>query len=160
MENAVETLDQELAGTTVFGGLDAAYLDLIAGCGRNTQAGADTYLLREGDPADTFYLIRRGSVALEVHRPGHGGLQIETLGPGDPVGWSWLFPPYRCQLDARTREPCRLIAIDGACLRAKCETDHELGFQLMRRFAGEVIGRLQATRFQLLDVYGDGGRGR
>ena len=156
----MQTLEQELAGTAVFTGLAPEYLELIAGCGRNAQADADTYLLREGDPADTFFLIRHGSVALEVHRPGEGGLQIETLGPGDAVGLSWLFPPYRCQLDARTREPCRLIALDGACLRGKCEADHELGYQLMQRFAGDLVARLQATRFQLLDVYGDGERER
>ena len=71
------------------------------------------------------------------------------------VGWSWLFAPYRWQLDGRAVQPCELIAFDGACLRGKCETDHELGYQLMRRFAANLVARLQATRFQLLDVYGN-----
>ena len=79
---------------------------------------------------------------------------IETLHAGDPVGWSWLFAPYRWQLDARALEPCELIGFDGACLRGKCEADHELGYQLMRRFAANLVDRLQATRLQLLDVYG------
>jgi CRP-like cAMP-binding protein len=151
----MQTLDQELAGTAVFAGLTPEYLDLIAGCGRNVQIDGGVYLMREGDPADTFYVIRQGSVSLEVNHPGRAALLIETLGHGDPVGWSWLFAPYRCHLDARTLEPCRLIALDGACLRDKCEADHELGFQLMRRFAEMVVDRLQATRLQLLDVYGD-----
>jgi CRP-like cAMP-binding protein len=111
-------------------------------------------LLREGDPADRFFLIRRGTVALEVSAPGRGALTIETLDDGDPVGWSWLFAPYRWQFDARTVGPCELVAFDGACLRGKCEEDHELGYQLMRRFAANVVSRLQATRLQLLDVYG------
>jgi CRP-like cAMP-binding protein len=119
------------------------------------RVDADTYLLRESYPADTFFLIRRGAVALEVHGPGRGALLIETLAPGDAVGWSWLFAPYSWQLDARTLEPCSLVAIDGACLRGKCEADHELGYELMRRFAAELVDRLQATRMQLLDVYGD-----
>jgi CRP/FNR family transcriptional regulator, cyclic AMP receptor protein len=112
------------------------------------------FLLREGEPAERFFLIRRGSVALEVQAPGRT-LRIETLGAGDPVGWSWLFAPYRWQLDARALEPCELLGFDGVCLRGKCETDHDLGYELMRRFAENLVDRLQATRLQLLDVYGD-----
>ncbi len=80
---------------------------------------------------------------------------IETLQRGEVVGWSWLFEPYRWQFDARaTRADARVVGFDGACLRGKCEADHELGYQLMRRFAASLIERLQATRLQLLDVYG------
>jgi CRP-like cAMP-binding protein len=151
----MQTLDELIAASPVFAGMEQRHLELIAGCGRNVQFDADAYLLREGERADTFFLIRRGTVALEVHGPGRGALVIETLDPGDAVGWSWLFEPYRWQLDARTLESCHLIALDGACLRGKCEDDHELGYQLMRRFASDMVDRLQATRIQLLDVYGD-----
>jgi CRP/FNR family transcriptional regulator, cyclic AMP receptor protein len=94
-------------------------------------------------------------VALEVQAPGRT-LRIETLNAGDPVGWSWLSAPYRWQLDARALEPCELLGFDGVCLRGKCETDHNLGYELMRRFAENLVDRLQATRLQLLDVYGHG----
>ena len=109
--------------------------------------------MREGEPAERFFLIRRGTVALEVQAPGRT-LTIETLAAWDPVGLSWLFAPYRWQLDARALEPCDLIGFDGACLRGKCDADHDLGFELMRRFAENLVERLQATRLQLLDVYG------
>ena len=79
---------------------------------------------------------------------------IETLHDGDVVGWSWLFPPHRWHFDGRATAPTSLIAFDGACLRGKCDADHELGYQLMRRFAASIVERLQATRLQLLDVYG------
>jgi len=92
-----------------------------------------------------------------VNSPARGALLIETLSPGDAVGWSWLFAPYRWQLDGRTMESSDLIAFDGACLRGKVEQDHELGYQLMKRFAANVVDRLQATRMQLLDVYGQVG---
>jgi CRP/FNR family transcriptional regulator, cyclic AMP receptor protein len=150
----VQTLEQLIAATPIFDGLEQAELELIAGCGRNQHVEAGAQLLREGDPADTFFLIREGMVALEIHAPAGGPLSIETLGAGDVVGWSWLFPPYRWQLDGRAVTPCGLVAFDGACLRAKCEQDHELGYQLMKRFAANLIDRLQATRLQLLDVYG------
>ncbi len=151
----METLRDEITVAQVFAGLDPRHLELIAGCGRNIVVPSDTYLLREGEPADTFYLIRRGSVALEVHSPTRGAIVIETLRAGDAVGLSWLFAPYRWQLDARTKETCHMIALDGACLRGKCDEDHELGYELMRRFASDLVQRLQATRMQLLDLYGD-----
>lgn len=150
----MQTLEQLTAGAPVFAGLDRAHLALVTGCAELERAEAQTLLLRQGQPADRFYLIRRGTVALEVQAPGRGPLVIETLHDGDAVGWSWPFAPYRWQLDGRTLAPCALVAFDGACLRAKCDADHELGYQLMRRFAANLVDRLQATRLQLLDVYG------
>jgi CRP/FNR family transcriptional regulator, cyclic AMP receptor protein len=156
----MQTLEDLINGAPMFSGLAPAHLELIAGCAQNQHVAADTLLLRDGEPADRFYLIRRGSVVLEVHAPGRGQLLIETLHPGDVVGWSWLFAPYRWQLDGRVTEPSDLVSFDGACLRAKCQADHELGYQLMSRFAANLVQRLQATRFQLLDVYGQTPIGR
>jgi len=151
----MQTLEQLIATAPVFAGLVPEQLALIAGCGRNSHVEAGTLLLREGDLADQFFLIRRGAVSLEVHAPGRASLRIETLEAGEVVGWSWLFEPFRWQLDGRAIGPCELIEFDGACLRGKCDTNHELGYQLMRRFARNIVDRLQATRLQLLDVYGD-----
>ncbi len=150
----MRTLEELIADAPLFEGLSAAHLRLIAGCGANEHFAAGAELFREGAPADRFFLIREGAVALEVEAPGRGRLVIETLHPGEVVGWSWLFEPYRWQFDARARELTRVVGFDGVCLRGKCEADHELGYQLMRRFAASVIERLQATRLQLLDVYG------
>ncbi len=149
----MRTIDELIASTPIFGGLDRGQLEVIAGCGRNEHVDEGAFLLREGEPAERFFLIRRGSVALEVRAP-ERTLTIETLHAGDPLGLSWLFAPYRWQLDARALEPCELLGFDGVCLRGKCETDHDLGYELMRRFAENLVDRLQATRLQLLDVYG------
>jgi CRP/FNR family transcriptional regulator, cyclic AMP receptor protein len=151
----MRTIDRVLAELPAFAGLDPSYLELIAGCGVNRVFEAGEQLFREGDPADTFYVIRHGRVALEVEAPGKGALMIETLGEGSLVGWSWLFPPYRCSFDARALEQTRTVAFDGACLRGKCEQDSGLGYELMQRFASVMLDRLQATRLQLLDVYGE-----
>ncbi|HTX46459.1 MAG TPA: cyclic nucleotide-binding domain-containing protein [Solirubrobacteraceae bacterium] len=150
----MQTLDETIAAAPVFAGLSADQLTLIAGCARNERVSAGALLGREGDPANSFYLIRHGSVALELHAPGRDSLLIETLGDGDVVGWSWLFEPYRWQLDARATGPCALIEFDGSCLRGKCDRDHELGYDLMRRSAASLLETLQSTRIQLLDVYG------
>jgi CRP/FNR family cyclic AMP-dependent transcriptional regulator len=144
-----------LAAEPFFGDLDTGYLDLIAGCGTNAHFDAGTMIFREGEPANTFYVLRHGKVALEIHVPERAAVVIETLGPGDVLGWSWLFPPYRWQFDARAVDSTSAIALDGACLRRKCDEDTRLGYLLMQRFAHVTQERLQATRLQLLDVYGD-----
>jgi CRP/FNR family cyclic AMP-dependent transcriptional regulator len=149
----MKTIDEEIAETAMFAGLEPSQLEFIAGCARNERVPAGTVLMREGEPANRFYLIRKGAVSLELHGPS-GPLVIQTLHEGEVLGWSWLFAPYRWHLDGRTVEECSLVTFDAACLRDKVEADHELGYQLMSRFAASLIDRLQATRFQLLDVYG------
>jgi CRP/FNR family cyclic AMP-dependent transcriptional regulator len=151
----MQSLEDLIAGAQTFSGLSAVQLSLIAGCGRNEHYDTGDRLFREGERADRFFLIRHGKLALEVQAPGRGAIVIETLDSGDVAGWSWLFEPHVWQFDGRAVTPSRVIAFDGACLRGKCEEDHELGYQLMRRFAGALTERLQATRLQLMDVYGN-----
>jgi CRP-like cAMP-binding protein len=83
---------------------------------------------------------------------------IETVGEGEVLGWSWLFPPYKWHFDARASTFVRALALDGACLRGKCETDPELGRRVLERFAQVVVQRLEATQLQLMDLYGDAAR--
>ena len=110
-------------------------------------------LMVEGDPADSFFLIRDGFVALEIQAPA-GTITIETLHNGDPVGWSWLFEPYLTHFDARSRGVTRAIKFDATTLRRRCVEDAQLGYELMRSFTSVIVERLHATRLQLLDVYG------
>jgi len=147
-----------LAEVPVFGGLGARDLETVAGCGRNVRFEAGEQLFREGDAADTFYVVRHGSVALETFVPARGPMMIETIEAGEVIGWSWLFPPYRWHFDARALTQVRATAFDGACLRGKCDADPALGYALMSRFAQVLIERLQWTRLRLLDLYGDGSR--
>ena len=150
----MHTLDEVIARAPLFAGLPADDLALIAGCAQNVGFDEDELIFRDGDPADTFYLVRRGRVALELHESGRGGLVIETIEPDDVVGWSWLFEPFRWHFDARAVTDVRAVAFDGACLRGKCEDDKELGYELMKRFGQVMIDRLQHTRVRLMDVYG------
>lgn len=117
---------------------------LVRGCARSVTVRTGEYLLLEGDAADVFYLIRRGQVSLETRAPGRPPLVIETLGPGTEIGWSWLFPPYRWQFDARATEPVEAIAVDAICLRGKVDADPALGYELTKKFAAVMLSRLQA----------------
>lgn len=137
-----------------FAGLEDAFCALVCGCAKNARFEASQYLFHEGDPANEFYLLRHGRVALELHAPERGPVTFQTLGEGEVVGVSWLIPPYRWSYDARALTLVRAIAINAACLRQKCEADHDLGYEMMKRFMPVLIRRLQATRLQILDVYG------
>jgi CRP-like cAMP-binding protein len=149
----METLEAILAQHPFFDRLEQPHLDLLVGCASNVRFDAGQFILREGEEANHFYLIRHGKVALEIFAGHRGPITVETLEDGDIVGWSWLFPPYRWRFDARAVEITRAIALDGKCLRTKSEQDHDLGYELLKRFARIVEERLQATRLQLLNVY-------
>jgi CRP-like cAMP-binding protein len=154
----VQQLAEVLTTVPFFDGLGPEALETIAGCAQNVHFDAGEQLFREGDPADTFYVVRHGSVALETFVPARGALTIETIESGEVIGWSWLFEPYRWHFDARALTTVRATAFDGACLRGKCDADPALGYVLMSRFAQVLIERLQWTRLRLLDLYGDGDR--
>jgi CRP/FNR family transcriptional regulator, cyclic AMP receptor protein len=151
----MKTIPELLSDLRAFEGFGPTALDLIAGCGRNASFRDGELLLREADEANVFYAIRDGDVALEIKAPARSPLIIETIHSGDVLGWSWLFEPYRVRFDARALGTVHGIAFDGACLRGKCEEDHDFGYEMMRRFAQIAIGRLQSTRIKLLDLYGE-----
>ncbi|MHB1687834.1 MAG: cyclic nucleotide-binding domain-containing protein [Ignavibacteriaceae bacterium] len=150
----MENLEKILAEHPFLQGLESHYLDLIVGCASNVRFDAGQFIFHEGEEANQFYVIRHGKVALEIFSPERGAIEIDTLEEGDVLGWSWLIPPYHWRFDARAVELTRAIALDGKCLRNKCEEDHDLGYQLLKRFAHIIEQRLQSTRLQLLDVYG------
>ena len=150
----MEGLEHILADHPFFAGFEAAHLEIVQGCARNRRFDAGQYVFREGEPADEFFLIRHGRIALEIAAPGHQAVVFETPGVGEVVGASWLIPPYRWMFDARALEQTGVISIDAACLREKCERDHDLGYLMMKRFLPILAERLHATRLQILDVYG------
>ncbi len=150
----MQGLERILGEHKMFAGLGQPFLELAAGCARNVVFAADDYLFHAEDPADWIYLIRHGRVALEITTPHQGAVQFETVGEGDLVGLTWLLPPYRWGYDARAIELTRALALDASCLRNKCETDHNLGYEILKRFLPVLVQRLQAARLQMLDVYG------
>ena len=155
----MKTTERELAEHAFFAGLDADDMALLAGCAVNVGFRADEYVFKEGEPADRFYVVRHGRVAIEVQGPGVGRMVIDTVEDGDILGWSWLVPPYRWLFDARAVETTTAVCLDGTCLRDKCDADPRLGYQLMRRVALVMTRRLAAARVRLLDLYGHPGLG-
>ncbi len=152
-------IDELLAGVPALADMAPAHLELIAGCGSIRSFEQGERLFKEGEPATTFYVLRHGRASLEIFVPGRGEVTVATVGPGDIAGWSWLVPPYEWHLDARALERGSAVEFDGECLRGKFDGDPALGYEVMKRFATVLLERLQATRLQLLDVYGHGPAG-
>jgi CRP-like cAMP-binding protein len=153
----MKTLEAMLAEHPFFLELDPGHLHLIVHRASEDTFGEQGYIFSEGEKAGKFYAILKGKVVLETFAAQRGQIPIETLAGGDVLGWSWLYPPYRWQFSARVVEPTQVIVMDGVYLRDKAEEDHDFGYELEKRMAQVIIQRLQATRRQLLDVYGSYG---
>jgi CRP-like cAMP-binding protein len=151
----METLERFLSDHPFFHNFQQRHLGLIVGCASNVRFDANQLIFREGEKANTFYLIRRGKVALQVVSERRGPITVLTLGEGEILGWSWLAPPYQWRFTARALQPTQVFAFDGECLRIKAEEDHDLGYELLKRFVGVIAGRLEATRLQIINVYQD-----
>ena len=149
----MQTLEPYLVEHPFLKDLEPHHLKILVGCASNVRFDPGQFILRDGEEANNFYIIRHGKVAVELFATERGAITIQTVGEGDVLGWSWLISPYRWRFDARAVELTRAIALDGKCLRNKCEQDHDLGYELLKRFTQIITQRLEATRLQLMDLY-------
>jgi len=135
-------------------GMAPEHIDMMMDCvvGHSTFE-EDDVIFRAGSPAERIYLLEDGEVALEVHSPAKPHRIIQTVSGGDILGWSWLFEPYRWSFDARALVPTTAIVLDATKVRRCVEEHADVGVIVIKRIAGLVVRRLQATRLQLLDLY-------
>ena len=141
-----------LAEQSFFKGLPEPLLKILVNEAMPAEFKAGEPIFHEGGPANRFYLIRTGKVELQSPaNPEHQPIVIETIGAGSVLGWSWLFPPYYWHFDACAITPVRAIFFYGTRLREECETNYELGYELMKRVSQVVIERLQAARCRLVE---------
>jgi CRP-like cAMP-binding protein len=150
----MQTLESILSEHYCFKGLKKKYLDMIAARATHASYDEGDYLVHEGDKGDKLYIIREGIVALETRlAPDRDPITIQMIGEGDVLGWAWLFPPHLCHFDAKAVAPTKTVVLDGTFIRTKCEEDHDLGYELMKRFASLIQQRLQAVRLQNPNMY-------
>ena len=142
-----------LAAQPFFKGLSAQQIELLADNALPADFKTDELIFKQSSPANRFYIILSGEVTLESPCPKcddeRGTVLIKTVGAGSVLGWSWLFPPYYSHFDARAVSPVKTIFFYGTRLREQCESDHDLGYELMKRVAGVFIERLQSARKKL-----------
>ncbi len=145
-----EKLEAAIAAHPFLVGMNERHVRLLADCAIQTHFEGGQMIFREGETANRFYLIEQGEVVLEAAGAGEQEVVIETVGSGDLLGWSWLFPPYAWHFSARATKPTSAIFFYGTVLREYCEKDHSLGFELFKRMSEVMIRRLQMARSRFL----------
>lgn len=146
--------------TGMLGTLPADHVERLMKLSRDVSFPAGARIFKEGCRADRFWVIRTGTVDLDLHVPGRRASRVERLGPGDLLGWSWLFAPYVWHLGAWTLGPVRATEFDAEAVRTLCREDPELGHALVLASAEAIAHRLKAARTRLLDLYAPYGSGQ
>ena len=141
-------LEAQVAAHPFLIGMSEHHIHLLADCAMRSKFTAGQMIFRKGETANRFYLIETGKVALESST-GDSAVRIDEVGPGDLLGWSWIFPPYVWHFDARAVEPTTAIFLYGTILREYCESDPSLGYELFKRMSEVMMRRLQAAREKL-----------
>lgn len=131
-------------------GMNRAQLALLTDCAMAICFKKGQTILREDEFANRFYLVESGKVVLESGADFNEPMVVEMIGPGDLLGWSWMFPPYVWQFTAKAVEPTTAIFFYGTILREHCEKDHSLGYELLKRMSVVMVKRLQAARREML----------
>jgi CRP/FNR family transcriptional regulator, cyclic AMP receptor protein len=150
----IEVTADALAAHPFLHGLSRDHLTVLAGTACDVTFPARHRLFEDGGSATRFWLLQSGHVALDLHVPGQGRIKIDTIGMGELLGWSWLFPPYRWAFGAVAASPVEAFEFDARAVRTCCESDPVLGYELTQRLARVVAKRLQATRIRLITVSG------
>lgn len=150
-ETAV-TLAEAIAAHRFAANMKPEHLNRLAEAAMSKQFSPGENIFTEGEPANRFYLICQGRIALESRGDGESAPLVQFIGEDEVLGWSWLFPPYYWHFSARAIEPTDAIFFYGTRLRAQCEEDPVFGYELMKRMASIVIKRLQITRVQLIQL--------
>jgi CRP/FNR family transcriptional regulator, cyclic AMP receptor protein len=151
----MSTLLEQISNHPLFEGLDPEHVAKLSESGMAVDFPAGTVIFQEGDPANRFYLILTGAVVLESDIRDEENPAFQTLGPGEVLGWSWMFPPYYWHFTARAVEPVKAIFFYGTRLREYCETHPDLGYALMKRVSNVLIDRLQNARRQLIKLHAE-----
>ncbi len=153
-------MQERLAAHPFLKGMTLNHIRILAGCAMPTHFEAGQEIFHAGEPANGFYLVESGNVALEERHDNNEVVTIDVVSAGEPLGWSWLFPPYLWQFDARATSPCRALCLSGIMLRQHRDDDHFLSHELFKRMSEVMVRRLQAARSKLSIARksGDGGK--
>jgi CRP-like cAMP-binding protein len=134
-------------------GLAKEYLERLVSLGKVRHFAAGTYLFHEGQHGEHVFLLGEGLVGLEVSLPGHGPQRVQTVGPGELIGWSPLLGLGWMTASAVALAPCRVLALEASRVRELIDEGPRFGVELMRWLAVTLARRLNATRMQMLEEH-------
>ena len=146
----IEVNAAALAAHPFLHGMSADQLGLLADAARDVSFPARYRLFEDGGYATRFWLIQAGHVSLDLHVPGEGPVVIESIGMGELLGWSWLFPPYKWAFGAVAASAVEAFEFDAPTVRELCAAYPELGYEFNQRVTRVLAKRLQATRIRLI----------
>lgn len=156
MRASDKSMTEYLARHPTFDGLAPEHVALIASYAKLVTYEAGRRLFVRDEPAREFFIVREGRVTVGVPSIEGESLEIQTVGEGSMLGWSWLIPPYRWSFDAQAITDTTVLAVDGEKLREACDRDVRLGYELMKRFALLMAKRLNAARMAAIRQYASG----
>ena len=146
----IEVTAVALAAHPFLYGMPHDHLAVLADAGLDVTFPAKHRLIEDGHSATRFWLIQSGHVTLDLHVPGQGLMSIETIGMGELVGWSWLFPPYTWAFGAVAASPVEAFEFDARAVRARCAADPVFGYEVTHRVARVLSKRLQSASGRLI----------
>jgi CRP-like cAMP-binding protein len=149
----MQSIEDYLSTHSFFSGLDDSFMKFLSNSAQELQVKEGHVLFQQGKPADKFYLLRSGQISVQVPALVGPTLELQVLGEGQMLGWSWLIPPYRWNFQARALQDSDLLEFDGSAILAHCEEDPKFGYELFKRFAALMSNRLDAARQKIMDQW-------
>lgn len=150
MNSDDQRIEERLAAHPFLKEIGMDHIKVLAQSAVPTHFEKDQLIFKAGEPANGFYLIESGTVALEGSVLDHGPITTDVVSAGEPLGWSWLFPPYLWHFDARATEPTTALCFSGVLLRQHRDEDPALSHELFKRTCEVMARRLQAARNKLM----------
>jgi CRP/FNR family transcriptional regulator, cyclic AMP receptor protein len=149
----MEAIDNLISAHPFWKDLNPQVLHVLKECSSTMTFGVGQPVMQAGFEAEHFYLVIRGHVSVEMFMPGKGIITLQTIGPGEVLGWSWFFPPYRWHFNANSRDITETVVFDARKLREYAAENHDFGYDLASRIAQVMLQRLQATRLRLVEYH-------
>lgn len=150
-------LNDYLAAQKFFSGMNPESIEFLARCAAERHFEQGQFLFHEGERAQMFYLLRDGRIAVEIPAIIGPTLEVQNVGAGQILGWSWLIPPYKWNFQARAEQPSDALEFDGKTILARCEAQPAFGYELLKRFAALMSERLDAARLKMMDRWSPSG---
>jgi CRP-like cAMP-binding protein len=152
-ENLIEPMETRVALHPFLAGMCRTQLALLTDCAMGVEFRKEQVIFREGELANRFYLIESGEVILATNDSSDRPILIDTIGAGDLLGWSWMFPPYTWHFSARATKPTKALFFYGTILREYCERHPSLGYELLKRMTAVMNRRMQAARNKMVALH-------